>query len=389
MRMSGAAYNLLACWQMFFASSSLRAVFFTLAPLIALDLNLSTSQAGMMVSIFTLGYSLAVWGSGFLPGNRKMYVIGGALLSILMLFLMARTESFFILLVLAPLCAAGAGFYLPRGLALLTEAAQERQSWNLSVHETAAFIGMVLGPAFVGVAIKNWEWRNVLVSWGIVLLVSIFIFGRVKEENNKEEFNQFSGKFKIDGIFWLYILATGSILVIVAGLASVLPILMVRGWHLDPSYAASYVGLTRLAGLIGPFITGPLADRKGCIPVLCWTSIICLAATVAMVFLPFGLPFTILLVVLTAAASGSTPVLFAAISMTYNGQRKDQIMGTISGISSIFGSVVTPAVLGIIMERFSPSATFIAVSVAMLVWLLVVRRIGKCSLSAGGEKQNI
>jgi len=375
MRMSGAGYNILACWLVFFASSSLRAVFFTLTPLIALDLNLSTTQAGILVSIFMLGYSLAVWGSGFLPGNRKMYVIGGILFSIVMLFLVSRAQSFFILLVLAPLCAAGAGFYLPRGLALLTEVAQERRSWNLSVHETAASIGIVLGPAFVGLAIKNWEWRNVLLSWGIVLLVSVIVFGRVKEDNKREVSDQVSGSFKINVIFWQYILVVGSVLVIVAGLVSVLPILMVRGWHMDPSYAASYVGLTRLAGLVGPFITGPLADRKGCMPVLCWTSGICLAATVAMIFLPFGVSFTILLLVLTAAASGSLPVAFAAISMTYSDQRKDQIMGTISGISIILGSVITPAALGVIIERFSPSATFVTVSATTLVWLLVIRRI--------------
>lgn len=374
MRVSNQAFTVFACFLMFFWSIGLRMVFFALVPVIASDLGLSTSQAGLLVGVFYLGYSIAVWGSAFIPGRRKPVIIAGALSSLMFLVLLTEFRSFPILLVLAPLCSAGAGIYLPRGIGLLTDASNNRnRGRNLSFHEIAAVLGMVLGPLYVSKMLAHWNWSEILLSWGLVELIALIVLLGVIDNSPPKNTGDNKQQFRPNSLFFSLAGLGGCIFLIIVGLTSVLPIIMVDVWHMAPAFAASYLGLTRISGVLGPLIGGILSDRVGRIKVLLMFFSITLLSIIGIMFTSFGWLFTSCLLVMTMASNGCTPVWVSIVSESYPPAEKDKAIGLVTGSASLLGSVLSPPVFGLLIEHFPISVSFGAAALGTLggVWILL------------------
>lgn len=379
MRLSKPLYTLLACWLVFAASSFLRTVFLTLVPIIAGELRFSTAQAGYLITIFSLGYAMAVWVSGNFSGHPKAYVIGGSLVSIIMVLVLLNINNYYALIIAAPVCAAGVGLYLPRGLAILAGTPQDKRGMYLSIHQTATFFAMIAGSVYIGIVIDNWGWKSILCSCCVLLIIGIIFFssietedGTVSTERTRKNILRNSGNKRV---FLYFVIITSCLFVLMTGLFAVLPLMMMRGWNMPPSFTATYIGMVRLGGLLGPFVLGYLTIHKGYFKILYWCSIISLACTVTMIFLPFGVFFTILLVVIISLASGSVPILFATVPVVMDCVNKEKVLGTMSGMASIFGSSLMPGLLGYIIEHYSPSDIFIPISLSTFIAIIILQRL--------------
>ncbi|KKM09637.1 hypothetical protein SY88_17600 [Clostridiales bacterium PH28_bin88] len=119
-------YILFACWLTFFWIISYRAVYFTLVPLISLDLGLMPGQAGLLVDMLFFGYAVAVWLSSFIPARRKALVIGGLMLSLASQVAVMGITTFSMLLPITFLISFGGGLYLPRGVSLISDISNSR-----------------------------------------------------------------------------------------------------------------------------------------------------------------------------------------------------------------------------------------------------------------------
>lgn len=370
------AYTVFACSLMFFWNIGFRMVFFALVPIMARDIGFSTGQAGLLVGVFYLGYSLSVWGSAFIPGKRKPMIVAGAFITLLFLLLMTKTRSFSGLMVWAPLCGAGAGFYLPRGLALLADASEDsHRGRNISIHEIAAVLGMMLGPLSVSKLMAYWNWDTILNGWGLSVLIAVLVLLGVADNSPVRASRTTGHRIRPDKIFFSLTVVGGSIFLIIVGFTSVLPLIMVNVWQINAAYAASYLGLTRLAGILGPLIGGILSDRWGRIRILLIFCCISMLALVAMMFNKFGWVFTSLLLLMTITSNGSTPVWATLVTESYPPEEKDKAFGVISGSASLLGSVLSPSIFGMLIDAFPLPVTFAVAALGTLGGIWILRRI--------------
>ena len=371
-------YTVFACSLMFFWNIGFRMMFFALVPVMARDIGFTTSQAGLLVGVFYLGYSLLVWCSAFIPGKRKTVIVAGALVSLFFLLLMTQVRSFPVLLVLALLCGAGAGFYLPRGVSLLADASDNRsRGRNMSFHEIAAVLGMMLGPLYVGKMLAFWSWKEILITWGLTVIIPVLIILGVADNSLSQNTRANEYRLGPGKILFSFIVVGGCIFLILVGITSVLPIVMVNVWNIDAAYAASYLGLTRLAGVLGPLIGGTLSDSWGRVRVLVIFFSISLLTLFAMMFTKFSWMFTLFWILLTITISGSTPVWVTLITESYPPGEKDKAFGVISGSASLIGSVLSPTIFGLLIERFPLPVSFAAAALGTLGGICVLRRLPK------------
>ncbi|HEX2923787.1 MAG TPA: hypothetical protein VHS28_07160, partial [Chloroflexota bacterium] len=75
-------YSVIACSIVFFWSISVRSLISAVLPSMAADITLSSSAAGILLSVMLLGYTAASWSAGWMPGSRKLRILVGVLISI-------------------------------------------------------------------------------------------------------------------------------------------------------------------------------------------------------------------------------------------------------------------------------------------------------------------
>lgn len=357
-----------ACSVMFFWSVSFRSLFFSLVPEIAGEFNLSPTQSGFLVSSFFSGYVIAVWTAGYVPGSRRFTIATGFGLSILAILVFYMMKSPTLLYLFGPVGAFGVGLYLPRGLALLSEFSTSRtRGRNMSIHEIAANLALMLGPLFAGFGISQFGWRNTYLSWGSIGLLTIALLAVVKEFGSPPTVVKGArGDSSLLGVifrgkFLLLVIVFTSIFLLIMGFVSVLPILMVEAWGVDSSHAASFVGATRFVAVLGLFFSGPLSDHFGRKPVFLAVMSVALVFMGLMTIGGPGISFTISIIAMTAAAGGATPVLYAALAEYYPDAVREKAMGLVSGTASFFSQVGFPALLGFLIDNFPPVTTFATV----------------------------
>lgn len=368
-------YILFTCWFTFFWIISLRAVFFTLAPVISGELGLMPGQAGLLLGTLFFGHSVAVWLSNFIPIGRRMIVTGGILLTIAGLFGLTAVSTFELLLSVTFIISFGGGLYLPRGLSLISDISNAgNRGRMIGIHEQAPIIGIVLGPLFVYVMLPHLDWEYIILTWGIIGIFAILFFLRIPDRLAAGNAPGRRGKSgcKFDAGFICYSIAGTSQFMMMMGLVSVLPLLLVNAWGKEPSFAASYVGLTRLTGVIGLPIAGAVSDRFGRLNILLSQMGIVFVCLPLMAVCGYGDVFTLAWVLMTFAVSGAPTVLFSSISEYYP-EVKDKMLGAISGISSLLGLVAAPAAFAYLIGRYPPHVIFFSAAVIVLLgWVAVL-----------------
>ncbi|MEW5920857.1 MAG: MFS transporter [Bacillota bacterium] len=369
-------YILFACWLMFFWSTTVRAVFFTVVPAISFSLDFTAAQSGILLGVFFLGYASAVWISGFVPGSRKSVVIGGAILSIVAFMLLSSLKSFPLFMIVAPLSSFGVGLYVPRGISLITEISHfSNRGRNMSLHEVASVAGLVLGPLFVSFTLQKYFWENIFLLWAVVGVFALIIFSGIMVTNEVPQKKAESLGQLIHGSKFIYlILITSSMFVLLVGLISILPTLMVHSWNIQPEYAASFVGWTRVAALAGLFGAGITSDYFGRLRLLSLLLGVSFVLLVIMAISGFNLIFTFCVVALAITSAGAPPVFFAALAENYSESSRDKIVGMVSGTGSILGVACAPAIFGFLIENFAPWMTFLVTAIIVLCgWLSTYR----------------
>lgn len=369
-------YILFSCWLTFFWIISLRAVFFTLVPLISKDLGFLPGQSGLLVGMLFLGYTVAVWLSSFIPVGTKNLIICGILLSLACQAALMGVATFEMLLPVTFLISFGGGLYLPRAISLISDISNDgNRGKMISIHEQAPVIGVILGPLFVYKILPHLSWKSILLTWGIVGVLAILFFLRIPDQLTvgKSRGRGGENKYRIDAGFICFSISGICLFMMTMGLVSVLPLILVDAWGREPSFAASYIGLTRLIGVIGLPVAGAISDRFGRFNILLIQLAIVFACLILMVVSGFNNVFTFAWVLMTFAISGAPAVLFSSINEYYSPEVKDKVLGAISGISSLLGQVAAPMAFAFLIERYPPEVAFFsAAGIVLFGWVAIL-----------------
>ena len=363
-RFSPKGRTVLGCVAAMFWNVSLRALLFSLIPVIARDLDLSSFKAAVFVIAANLGYVVAVWFSGRLGGPPRRVIVTGALVALGSLFATAFLKSYVPLLVAIIVMCFGTGLYMPKGLFLLSEATpvSERGKY-LSFHELGAMGAFVVGSLVAGFALSQIGWTHVLLAWGgSTTLLTLALMALVPEPARYPTPSAGGRRSAGDGAFWGFIFIGGAIFSILGGLFSILPVILVDKAGLDPKSAAYYVGVVRIAGMLGPVIAGPVSDLLVRSSVMAGLLGLSAASLGVVAFSGYGATFWISVTITLIAISGAPTVFFASVTEYYRRQAQDGVVGTVASLSNGTGMVVAPLVLAALLERSTPAMVFGAVA---------------------------
>ena len=370
-------YPVIACSIVFFWSISIRVFIFTVMPTIADDLHLSSSAAGLAISCVLLGYCTGNWVAGWSPLSRKSTIVASMLIAMLGAAMFSLARDFPTIMAAGCVLGLGTGIYLPLGLTLIMDSGgAERKGYYLSVHEVAASIGSFTGASIVALLLQWAGWPKLILLWCCVGLAATVIFTMMRDGGKRRKADDKVGakvsiSWKLVELVTVYAVCT----LLVMGLVSLLPLIMVRAWGVSQVEAASLVGTTRLAGLMGVIVMGLFSDRLGHGRVLLCTQSFCLIGCSCMAVGGYGLLFQIGMAVMSFGASANVGLIPAIIAGSYPAAQRQRAMAVANSTGGLLGLVVSPALFGALLDFGYPIAPLFISAAASAVMIFLTHRL--------------
>ncbi|MEM2226779.1 MAG: MFS transporter [Candidatus Bathyarchaeia archaeon] len=356
---------LLISWFAWLWNFSYRMMVPALLPSIQASLSLSNWMAGALVGALNFGYAISAYPSGLCSakfGPRNIIAFGIAL-SAAFAFLLSISTSYPAIVMFAFVAGLGLGVYLPQALALLSEYyGRRRRGAIIGIHETAAPMGQMIGPLWVGAMLSSLGWAGCLRAWalpGALIAIAFLMIAPKRGEGVK----------KVDkaprGGGWPWCLYIPTILLVSfvwsanLGLISMIPLYMVRSSLADAAFAAFLMGITRFSGALGQLAGGLLSDMIGRLKVLMAIVLITAFSTVGVAFAPYGPAMIASMLVQAMAGSAFFPVTYAAISDNTSPGDRAKVIGVVNTSSGLLGGTLSPMVIGYLADSFGFKAAFL------------------------------
>jgi len=374
---------------LFFMNFMARIVQAPLMPAIQKDLHISHAAAGSLFFILSVGYFIALMGSGFVSAritHRRTMALSIACAGMALLTTAASDHLWGIRagLFLTGLCT---GLYLPSAIAAITGFVSPRH-WGkaIAIHEVAPNAAFVLAPLFAEAMLARVSWQTVLAILGIgaILTGAVFMrFHRVGafagEAPNLRSIGALAGRRS----YWLMILLFGFGISGSLGLYTMLPLFLVSTHGLERDYANTLLAVSRIPGVLAAFGSGWFTDRIG--PKRTIVLVLALNGMLTMILgvAPTGwLPYLVFFQ--PALAVCFFPAGFAAISLMAPAGARNIAVSMTTPFAFMIGAGAVPALIGWSSDLHSFSAGFLVVGGMILagglmsLLLAVGRRPADC-----------
>jgi NNP family nitrate/nitrite transporter-like MFS transporter len=337
----------------FFLNFTGRICIAPLLPAIEEDLSISHVQAGSLFMITTVGYFLAVIGSGLVSSrtSHRNTILFSAFASAVALVGVSLSNSF--LSLRASLLALGlaTGFYLPSGIVTLTSLVPAKH-WGkaLAIHELAPNLGFVAAPLISEVLLQWFSWRGVLGVLGASSALCGWVFWRFGQGGkfrgqvpNLSSYRNLFGQ----GSFWIMAILFGLGVGGSFGIYTMLPLYLTAGQGMDRSFANTLIGLSRVSGIFTSIIAGWATDRFGPRRTMPWALLLA-GLTTLLMGLASG-PWLILMVFFQPMLSvGFFPAGFAALSRIGSAGSGGLAVSVTVPLGFLFGAGALPMAIGIL-----------------------------------------
>jgi NNP family nitrate/nitrite transporter-like MFS transporter len=253
----------------FYVNFVSRIVIAPLLPVIEVEFGLDHAQAGSLFLFLAAGYCTGLFASPFVSSRlnhrRTILLAATAVGAAMLMFSTSRSvPAMRTGLLTVGVCA---GFYLPSGIAVLTDLVR-KEHWGkaMAIHELAPNLSLVTAPLLVEVLLRFMPWRGIIVTLGITSILIGVVFwvwgqggGQGGEVPNLGAFRNFSR----DPSFWtlasVFVLCVGASL----GVYAMLPLFLVNEVGMDRQLANTLLGISRAFPILILFLSGMIADRIG------------------------------------------------------------------------------------------------------------------------------
>jgi len=355
-----------------------RVILSPLMPLIEKDLGIGHDEAGSIFLLMYFGYCTGLLASGFVSSrlsHRKTIFLSSIAVGLALLILSISHHLWAIRSSLIFLGMA-AGFYLPSGVATVTELVRP-EHWGkaIAIHELAPSLGFVMAPLLAEVLLGFFSWRGVLSVTGIGAIVAGAIFvlwgkgGTLPgEAPDSRTLRSILGKPS----FWIMIVLFSLGIGASFGVYSMVPLYLVSEKGMERTWANTLLGLSRISTIVMVLLAGWVTDRLGARRVL---KIVFLANGLATMILGVvsGTWIIVLLFVQPMIATCFFPAGFAALSRIGSERIRSVAISFTASLGILLGGGVIPAGLGVIGELGSFSLGFILLG-ALLFFGVILER---------------
>ncbi|MDB4444392.1 MFS transporter [bacterium] len=347
-----------------------------LMPMIRADFSLSYTQAGIIISAFSITGGLSQLPAGWMAdrvGPRIMILlsISGVALAGLMMGLSRSYWSLVAFLVLAALL--GGGYHPASASAIAASVPSDKRGRALGMHTIGGSCSFWLAPLLAAQIAVVWGWRGAYIMLssplfflGIILytLIGRYIYG----SNGQLHTTSADTMPAPDRRQWrklvLFIVMSVTGGTMVQSVNAYLPFYAVDHLGAAEVTAARLMAITPAVGLVVAPVAGYLADRFGAVRVLGAASLLIIPAVY------------VLGVVTSLAGMAAVMVVFGIFSYTRMptsefyiiehtpAERRATVLGFYFLAGSEMAGLLTP-VIGNLIDRFGFYATFTAASATM------------------------
>ncbi len=359
--------------------------FYLLLPFLTKELNLSYSQAGLLITIRAVANFVVNVPSGMLVDliGRRGLLMALALIwtGVPYLFVGLSTSYFWIVFFMS---LVGVGNYLwhPAAISTLSENYPERRGFAIAIHAIGPNIGESIAPLLVGILLLYFSWRNVLflnLIPGLVIAVILwkFLFGNPALQSQKNE--GVSGAQYWGGLKGMAQNPQLLLLVCVAGMRSMtqsglntfLPLYLTSELGLSSALVGLYVSVAQTAGLISTPLAGGISDRSGRKKVITAGLLSTSAVLLCLAYFKFTWLFIGVLALLGFFLYAIRPVIWAWVLDIGPKDMGGTMVSAFSGAQSVFSSL-SPVLCGMIADRWGILAAFYFLAATILLANFIV-----------------
>ena len=265
---------LILLWFAFFLNQADRQIFNVTLPLIRGDIKLSDAEFGLIAASLIWTYGLLVPFAGFLGDifpRRNVLVFCILFWSIATFFTGFASGLIPFILLLGIATGGGEAFYAPSANALIGERYKENRAFAMSVHQTAAYAGIILSGVLAGYIGEHFGWRRSFNIFGIAgVLLSVIFLMRIKPSptpmakngisifaSMKEALNVFRKPTVI-----MLTLAFGCLVFVNVGYLTWMPLYLVEKYGMSVTYAGfSSLAYHFIGAFLGVMFGSRLADK--------------------------------------------------------------------------------------------------------------------------------
>ena len=179
-------------WLAFFLNQGDRQVYGAIVGDIERGVGISSTQAGLVVTVFTVVYGCLAPFAGYIGDflRRKWIVICSLIVFSLGTLLtgfagqMGTVMGALIFLIVTRGIATGAGeaFYNPAAISLITQHHDKTRATAISMHQTALYIGVIVSAIVAPLISKLYGWQSAFYLFGVFgLIVAAYCIVRMKD----------------------------------------------------------------------------------------------------------------------------------------------------------------------------------------------------------------
>jgi NNP family nitrate/nitrite transporter-like MFS transporter len=362
----------------FFLNFLARIILSPLMPAVEKDLKIGHDEAGSLFLLISLGYCGGLLASGFVSSrlyHRKTIFLSSIAVG---LGLMIVSISHNLWAIRSGLIFLGmaAGFYLPSGIATVTELVRP-EHWGkaIAIHELAPNLGFVIAPLLAEALLGFFSWRGVLFLAGIGSMTAgmIFVFlGKGGTFPSEAPALKTLRSLLVEPSFWIMIALFSLGIGASFGVYSMIPLYLVSEKGMERTWANTLLGLSRISTLVIVLLSGWVTDRLGA------------KQTLKAVFLANGLStmilglvsgswMVILLFIQPMIATCFFPAGFAALSRMGSPRIKNVAISFTASLGILLGGGAIPAGIGLIGELGSFSLGFILLGALLFAGVILVQ----------------
>ena len=369
--------NILILTLLFFLTFISRFIFAPLMPTIGEDLGITSSQAGSIFLMGSVGFFFASILSGFVAarinhrGTLVLSIMGVGLALIACAFAGSLWAIQMVMLILG----IAAGLNLPSNMATIT-AMVSREDWGkaLAIQQMAPPLSLVLGP-LLSVLLLNWlSWQNTLAVLGVFSIIALAITMRLGK------FGDFPGDAPVPGNV-KYILAQRSFWIMAilfalgmggqVGVYAMLPLYLVTERGMDNGLANTLLGLSQVSALFMTFFGGWMTDRTGEKTAIA-VFLVASGLVTVMLGLLSGWWLKVVVFVQPALIVCFFPAGFSALSRIVQPNFRSLATALATPTAFVLGGGLLPAALGYMGQAYTFGLGIVLTGVLMALGALLV-----------------
>jgi len=333
----------------------------TLLPMVAISLDLSYSQIGIVSGAMVLSMGLGqaivgVWAD--LVGHKKLMIIFGVVFSSLGYIALGISHGYYLLLIGSAMVGFGLSIYHPVSMTIITSRFHEARGRAVGIHGCGGNTGMFLFPLIAGVLADIIGWRETLFIFPVIGIVIITIYAATVRDDNLK-MGEFEPRKLMVPALAIIILSIGLFNMATRGFFTYFPVELKAIGH-SSSITGAYFSFFFGIGILGQYLGGCLSDRYDKVKALFLLLIVAGISMYTALQYPTGVALFLSILVAGISVNMVWPIFF----VLYADKTPPALRGTGFGVffsTNYIFAAGSPVIMGQLGTAYSISAANLVV----------------------------